>query len=246
MEDCVRFEGVWVDFGEAPVLRGVDLAVRRGDSLVIIGGSGAGKSVILKLIIGLLRPSQGEVALWDRPIADAREMDLVPLRRRVGMLFQGGALFDSLTVYENIAFPLREHAKRPEEEVAEVVRRKLEDVGLPGVEDRMPAELSGGMRKRVALARAIAMDPELVLYDEPTTGLDPTNAARISDLIATLHGRLGTTSVTVTHDMVCADRVGTRFAFLSGGRILAEGDPDAVRSSPLDELRTFFGPAAGR
>jgi len=245
VDACVEFDGVWVGFGGEPVLRGVSLRVGSGESVVVIGGSGAGKSVILRLTLGLLRPARGSIRLWGHEIGRAREFDLVPLRRRVGMLFQGGALFDSLTVYENIAFPLREHQKRPEAEVEAIVKRKLEEVGLPGIEERMPAELSGGMRKRVALARAIAMDPELVLYDEPTTGLDPMNAARISDLIATLHERLGVTSIIVTHDMACADRVGKRFAFLSGGKVLAEGNPEEVRSSSNDELRAFFGTGTG-
>jgi len=240
-----RFVEVQKSFGSNRVLRGIDLEAAQGECVVIIGGSGSGKSVMLKLITGLLAPDRGRVFVLDAEVSAMREEDLVPVRRRVGMLFQGGALFDSLSVFENVAFPLREQGGRSEAEIRAAVEEKLGDVGLEGIGDRAPSELSGGMRKRVALARTIAMNPDIILYDEPTTGLDPANAKRISLLIKNLHAKLRATTCIVTHDMECARIVGGRFAFLSGGRILVDGPLRDIEKYDAGELRAFLGAEGG-
>jgi phospholipid/cholesterol/gamma-HCH transport system ATP-binding protein len=240
-----RFAQVHKSFGALEVLRGIDLAVDEGECVVIIGGSGSGKSVMLKLLTGLLKPDRGRIFVWDAEVSAMDEEEMLPVRRRVGMLFQGGALFDSLSVYDNVAFPLREHGGHSEADIKAIVEQKLSDVGLPGIGDRAPSELSGGMRKRVALARTIALDPDIILYDEPTTGLDPANAKRISRLIRGLHEKLGCTTCIVTHDMECARIVGGRFAFLAGGKILVEGPLDTIDAHDTRELRVFLGEDAG-
>ncbi len=236
-----RFVQVHKSFGSNRVLRGIDLDVAQGECVLIIGGSGSGKSVMLKLISGLLAPDRGRVFVWDAEVSAMHEEDLVPVRRRVGMLFQSGALFDSLSVFENVAFPLREQGGRSEEEIKAVVEEKLNDVGLTGIGERAPSELSGGMRKRVALARTIAMNPAIILYDEPTAGLDPANAKRISLLIRNLHAKLRCTTCVVTHDMECARIVGGRFAFLAGGTIMVEGPLEDIEKNDTRELRAFLG-----
>ena len=222
------------------VLKGVNLSVSEGESLLIIGGSGSGKSVIVRLLCGLIKPDRGRVFLWDAEVSSMNEIELSPVRRRVGMLFQGGALFDSLSVFENVAFPLRERGTYTEQEIRDTVEEKMKEVGMPGVGDRAPSALSGGMRKRVALARAIVMNPDIVFYDEPTTGLDPANAKRISLLIRRLHRKLGCTTCVVTHDMACARLVGGRFAFLANGSILVEGPLDEIEESEAEEVRAFL------
>jgi len=224
----------------------VNLSVEEGESLIIIGGSGSGKSVMLKLLSGLLKPDRGRVFLWDAEVSAMSERELVPIRRRIGMLFQGSALFDSMSVFENVAFPLREHGNVSEAGIKETVEEKLREVGLPGIGDRAPAALSGGMRKRVALARAIVMNPDIVFYDEPTTGLDPANAKRISLLIRRLHRKMGCTTCVVTHDMACARIVGGRFAFLANGKILVEGPLDEIRKAPHQEVRSFLDYEGGQ
>ncbi|MCP4904383.1 MAG: ATP-binding cassette domain-containing protein, partial [bacterium] len=186
----IALSGVEKGFGAHEVLRGLDLRVERGAVLTILGGSGSGKSVLLKHMIGLLRPDRGLVEIEGRDTEGFAESDWISVRKRVGYVFQGAALFDSMTVFENIAFPLREHARGAEEDVAGRVAECLEAVGLPGVEAQLPAALSGGMRKRVGVARAIALQPEVILYDEPTTGLDPANSRRIGQLIRDLQSRL--------------------------------------------------------
>ena len=231
----IRFSGLWKSFGTKQVLRGLDLEVRRGETMVVLGASGTGKSVLLRHAIGLMRPDAGTVEVEGLPIQDLDEDDLIPVRKKFGFLFQGSALFDSMSVFENVAFSLREHFDLPEEEIEMRVGRNLGLVELEGVQDLMPSDLSGGMRKRVALARAIAIEPTTILYDEPTTGLDPITAHSINDLIRSTQSKLGVTSVVVTHDILSASRVADRIAFLDEGRIRflgtyqeAAGAEDAV------------------
>jgi len=241
-ECTVELRGVRKAFHGQPVLRGVDLRVRRGETLTILGGSGAGKSVCLKHMIGLLSPDSGRIWVLGTEVTRLRESAWVPIRRRCGVVFQSSALFDSLSVFENVAYPLREHLDLGEDEIAQRVAGSLDAVGLPGAEVavRLPEELSGGMRKRVGVARAIALEPELVFYDEPTTGLDPANARRIGDLIAELARRLHVTSVVVTHDLELCFAVSDRIALLAAGRIAAEGSVDEMRASQHPAVRAFL------
>ena len=222
-EVIVRFEDVWKSFGEKKIYEGVNLEIRRGEVLTIMGGSGTGKSVMLKLLVGLHRPDKGKILVGDKDIARFSEEELLPVRRQVGMVFQGAALFDSLDVYENVAYAIREHFDWEEQEIADTVAEKLELVGLPGVERLKPADLSGGMKKRVGLARVLATEAEVILYDEPTTGLDPTNTRRINELIRDVNERLGITSVVVTHDMESAFSISDRIAMLYDRKILWTG-----------------------
>ncbi len=198
---AIELRGVCKAFRADPVLGGVDLEIREGETFTILGGSGTGKSVILKHMIGLLRPDAGRVLVAGQDITDLREDDLIEVRKNVSMIFQSAALFDSLTVRENVAYPLREHRDWPEERIVERVASCLEAVGLAGAEPLMPSELSGGMRKRVGVARGIALEPRAILYDEPTTGLDPANQKRVGDLISSLQEQLRVTSVVVTHEL---------------------------------------------
>lgn len=205
-------------YGGRTVLDGVDFDVAAGEYFAILGRSGAGKSVTLRLLTGLEQPDAGSIRFHDQEITQLAERELAPMRRRVAMLFQSGALFDSMSVADNVAFPLREHGEVGEEGIAGRVAELLDAVGLAGTQPKLPAELSGGMRKRVALARALALDPEVVLYDEPTTGLDPMTAASIGRLMFDVRRRAGATAVVVTHDVALARRVADRFAFLDQGR----------------------------
>jgi phospholipid/cholesterol/gamma-HCH transport system ATP-binding protein len=218
-------------FGPQHVLDGVDLRVEKGESVVIIGRSGGGKSILLKHLIGLLRPDQGEVIINGENIARMNERQLLKVRRKFGMLFQGAALFDSLTVAENVAFVLQREGKLIEPEITKKVDQALDMVDLGGTQDKKPAELSGGMRKRVGLARAIVYEPEIVLYDEPTTGLDPIVADSIDQLIVRVREQLDVTTVAVTHDMRSARRIGQRILMLYHGRIHFAGTPDEVFQS---------------
>jgi phospholipid/cholesterol/gamma-HCH transport system ATP-binding protein len=216
-------------FGARAVLTGLDFTVERGECLVILGRSGSGKSVTLRLLIGLDPPDSGSILFDGRELAGLSEEELLPVRRRIAMLFQSGALFDSMNVFDNLAFPLREHRVIPEGEIAARVAELLELVRLPGIETKQPADLSGGMRKRVALARALALEPESLLFDEPTTGLDPMTSASIARLIRETRERLKTTVVVVTHDLALARAVADRIAFLDEGHFrfvgtLAEAD----------------------
>jgi phospholipid/cholesterol/gamma-HCH transport system ATP-binding protein len=243
-EPFISFRGIHKSFGAQRVLRGLWLDVRVGETLVILGGSGAGKSVLLKHANGLLRPDAGRVVVDGRDITELPEAALVETRRRIGILFQGGALFDSMTVGENVAYGLREHTALPPRAIAERVRATLEMVDLPGTEHLMPAALSGGMRKRAALARAIALEPVAVLYDEPTTGLDPVLAHRIDLLIRSLQERLRLTSVVVTHDLHSGFSVGDRFAFLHDGVIRLVGTRAEIETSSDPVVREFLRAAA--
>lgn len=245
-EDLIVFSGLSKSFGSKVIYTGLDLEVKRGETLTVIGGSGTGKSVLLKCLIGLLEPDGGSIRFDGQELVGLSEEGYIPVRRQIAMLFQGAALFDSLSVAENIAYPIREHfRKMPEGEIADRVAEKLELVGLPGIEKMRPSDLSGGMKKRVGLARAIAIDPAVVLYDEPTTGLDPINTRRINELIIKLNQALDVTSIVVTHDMESAYKVSHRMAMLYDHRILAKGTVEEMRASDLPEVRHFVSGLVG-
>ena len=235
----VELRGVHKRFGALHVLKGVDLKLWRGQTTVVIGESGAGKSVILKHIVGLLRPDAGAVYFDGERIDQASERRLAQLRTHFGFLFQMGALFDSLTVAENIAFPIVEHTRTPPAEIADIVSRRLQMVGLDGIQPKRPAELSGGQRKRVALARAIAEDPEVILYDEPTTGLDPVRADVINELIRKLQQEMHVTSIVVTHDMTSAFKVADRIVMLYGGQFIFDGTVADIKAATDPRVREF-------
>jgi phospholipid/cholesterol/gamma-HCH transport system ATP-binding protein len=239
-EHFIRYAGVQKSFGEKAVLRGVDLVIERGQTVVVLGGSGTGKTVLLQHTIGLLRPDAGQVFVDDVEINDFDEEQLIETRKKVGMLFQAGALFDSMTVEENVGYALWEHTDQSDEEIRSRVREVLGLVELEGVEHLMPSSLSGGMRKRVALARAIALAPRAILYDEPTTGLDPITANTICRLIRNLQKKLGVTSIVVTHDIHSAFTVGDRIAFIHEGRILFDGSVDEARKTTEPMLKNFL------
>jgi phospholipid/cholesterol/gamma-HCH transport system ATP-binding protein len=226
-------------FHHKSVLRGVDLEIQEGETMVIIGGSGSGKSVLLKHIIGLLYPDRGRVIVDQQDLALLDNKGLNAFRRKFGMLFQYAALFDSLTVWENVGFSLKQHTSKTDNEIKEIAGEKLAMVGLKDVEDLMPSELSGGMKKRVGLARAIASEPRILLYDEPTTGLDPIMADVINDLIVKLKEQLRITSVAITHDMVSAYKIADRIAMLYLGKIEEIGTPDEIRQSQNPVVHQF-------
>ncbi len=233
-------------FGNNRVLRGIDLEVNKGESMVVIGGSGAGKSVLIKCIIGLVRPDGGSIRIDGQEITSLGEKSLNEVRKKFGMLFQAGALFDSLSVWENVGFGLKQHTDLGNEEIKAIAVEKLRLLGLRRVEDLMPVELSGGMRKRVSLARAIAMEPEILLYDEPTTGLDPIMADAINDLIVQMREKLRVTSIAITHDMVSAYKVADRIAMLYEGKIIEVGTPQQIRESNNAIVQQFIqGKAEG-
>lgn len=233
-------------FGALEVLRGVNLKVEKGESVTIIGGSGSGKSVLLKHIIGLLFPDRGKVVVDGQVVNELDDEGLNELRKKFGMLFQGAALFDSLTVWENVGFGLKQHTKLSDREIRAIATEKLALVGLKNVEDKMPSELSGGMKKRVGLARAIAMNPAIILYDEPTTGLDPITADAINDLIVDLRKKLGVTSVAITHDMHSAYKISDRIAMLYKGQIIETGTPEEIKNTTNPIVRQFItGSAVG-
>ena len=236
----VDIKDVYKSFDEKEVHRGVTLAIEKGENITVLGGSGSGKSVLLKEITGLLRPDSGDVVVEGESIVNMSETELVNVRKKMGMLFQGAALFDSLSVYENIAYPLRENTKFPEDQIADVVAKNLENVGLPGIEDKMPADLSGGMKKRVGLARALAMNPKILLYDEPTTGLDPPNISRINQLIRYMQDEFGITGVIITHDVASAFEISDRVAFLFEGKIVFTGTVQEAKNTDIRTLRNFI------
>ena len=238
-----KIRGLCKSYGSRSVLEDLDFDVLPGESLVVLGRSGSGKSVTLRQLNGLEKPDRGSIEFDGEEISRLRERDLYPLRRRVAMLFQGGALFDSMTVAENVAFPLREHTDLNQREIADAVREKLSKVGLRDIENKLPADLSGGMKKRVALARSMALDPEVVLFDEPTTGLDPMTSATIANLIRSTQRDLRATSIVVTHDIALARRVGDRIAFLDQGRFRFVGSWQEAENV-ADPLLTGF--LAGR
>lgn len=233
-------------FNNNHVLRGVNLTIQKGESMVVIGGSGSGKSVLLKHIIGILKPDDGKVFIEGIDITSLKENELYEIRKKFGMLFQMAALFDSMNVWENIGFSLLRHKKMKREEVKAIVIEKLKLVGLSGVENLMPSELSGGMKKRVGLARAIAHEPEILLYDEPTTGLDPIMADAINDLIIEMKQRLSVTSVAITHDMNSAYKIADRIAMLYEGKIVEIGTPEEIKNTTNAVVKQFItGSAIG-
>jgi phospholipid/cholesterol/gamma-HCH transport system ATP-binding protein len=240
MSPIIELHAVHIAFDSHDVLRGIDLAVQRGEILTIMGGSGSGKSVLLRLIAGLIKPDQGEIRIDGTDIVPLNEEAMLSFRQRMGVVFQQAALFDSMSVAGNIAYPLREHAMLDEASIRPRVAELLDIVGLPGIQEKFPAELSGGMRKRVGIARALAMKPALVLYDEPTSGLDPGNAKLISQLIMQVATTFGTTSVVVSHDLYWSLRISTRVALIYQGQIVAVGTPAEIQASPVPEVQAFL------
>lgn len=236
----IRIKNVQKFFGKHHVLRGLNLEVKCGESMVVIGGSGTGKSVLLKCIIGLLRFDSGEIDVNGQEISHLSDKEWNELLKKFGMVFQRDALFDSIPVWENVGFGLRRHTKLSEEEIKTIAIEKLKLVGLQNVEDSMPAELSGGMRKRVSLARAIAMEPQILLYDEPTTGLDPIMANVINDLMVDMREKLQVTSITITHDMESAYRIADHIAMLYQGQIIEVGMPEEIRNTSNEIVRQFI------
>jgi len=236
----VELSDVRKSFATHEVLRGVSLALAKGTTLAVMGGSGAGKTVLLRIVDGLVQPDSGRVSLFGTRIERLREEQILPLRRRAGFVFQGAALFDSLSVFENIAFPLREHSAMSLGEITDRVHRFLSLVGLPGTDDLLPAELSGGMRKRVGIARALVTEPEVVFFDEPTAGLDPTNARLVAELIAELRKGVCDTAIVVTHDIEFAELVADQMAILHQGRFADIGTPAEMHRSENPDVRKFL------
>jgi phospholipid/cholesterol/gamma-HCH transport system ATP-binding protein len=239
-EVVVQFEGVHKAFGDNVIYEGLDLSVHKGEVLTILGASGSGKSVMLKMILGLLDWDAGRVIVFGEDITGKRDVELLPIRRRLGMVFQNAALFDSLTVFENLAYPLLERGITDQTTLAERVAKALAMVDLPGTEDMLPADLSGGMRKRVGLARAVVQSPEVLLFDEPTTGLDPINVRRIDELILGLRREFGLTSIVVTHDLPSAYMLSDRVAMLARKRIVEIAPLGEFRRSRVPEVRAFL------
>jgi phospholipid/cholesterol/gamma-HCH transport system ATP-binding protein len=235
----IEIRGLSKRFGAKVVLDGLDLTVPQGKNTVVIGGSGTGKSVLIKCVVGLLRADAGEIRIDGEDVTKMDERELVRVRKKFGMLFQGSALFDSMNVEENVAFALRRLHRYPEHQIPNVVEEKLTMVGLRDIQHLMPSELSGGMKKRVGLARAIAAEPEILLYDEPTTGLDPIMADVINDLIVRLRESLGVTSISITHDMSSAYKIADFIAMLYKGKIIEVGTPDGIRHSANPVVSQF-------
>jgi phospholipid/cholesterol/gamma-HCH transport system ATP-binding protein len=248
-EPIIAAEGITARFGEETILSEVTFQVRPGEIFAILGGSGCGKTVLLKHLIGLYRPYSGAVKVFGRDIAEAEEGERIELRKRMGVLFQSGALLGSLTLFENVALPLRAYTDLPPEAVEEIVGMKLALVNLNGYQNHLPEELSGGMKKRAGLARAMALDPEILFFDEPTGGLDPVTAAEMDNLIKGINTGLGTTMVIVTHDLPSIFGVASRVIMLDKGAqgIIAEGDPGKLRETTRDpRVIHFFNRQAGR
>jgi phospholipid/cholesterol/gamma-HCH transport system ATP-binding protein len=248
-EPIVRLDGVSMGFGPQPVLRDITLPVHKGETLLVIGESGCGKTVLLKLIVGLLQPTAGRVLFEEKPLTDRTPDELMAVRRRIGFLFQGAALFDSLTVYENVAYPLRALHSLSESVIRQRVHDRVREVGLPETAiPKSPAELSGGMRKRVGLARALALDPEVMLYDEPTTGLDPVMTELVNDLIVQTRERRPVTSIVVTHEMKTVRRTADRVVMLfplarlgaGDGQIIYDGPPEGLAGSADERVQKFI------
>ena len=245
-DGVIVLKNVTKKFGDNVVLDNISLAIEKGKTTVVIGPSGCGKTVLVKNLIVLLRPSSGEIYFKNRRIDNLGEEELYKIRTHYGFLFQGGALFDSLSVAQNITFPIEQHYKITDwNQLNELVKAKLAMVGLDGFQNYFPAKLSGGQRKRVALARAIALNPEIILYDEPTTGLDPIRADIINELILKLQRELGVTSVVVTHDMTSAYKIADRIIMLHNGKIIADGDAEHIRNHPHPEVQQFINGQVG-
>jgi len=245
-EALIRFEGIHKAFGPKVVFDGLSLEVHRGETISVIGGSGAGKSVLLKCLIGLMDPDAGRIVFDGQDLSGYGEKEFLPVRRRVAMVFQASALFDSISVGENIEYPLREHfPEMSAEDRAGRVARVLGLVNLPGIETMRPSDLSGGMRRRVGLARAIATEPEVILWDEPTTGLDPISTRTIDELIRSMRAKLRCTSIVVTHDMQSAFTVSDRIAMLANRHIVQVGTVAEMKASTLKEVRAFLDARKG-
>jgi phospholipid/cholesterol/gamma-HCH transport system ATP-binding protein len=241
LSDIIRVINLHKRFGSLIVLDGVDLVFTEGAITTIIGQSGTGKSVLFKNMIGILKPDSGEIWFKDQNVTTAREDKLVEIRRRFGYSFQGAALFDSMSVKENIAFPLREVLGiRDKKEIAERVGQMLDWIGLPGIEEKLPAELSGGMKKRVGVARSLVIKPEVLLFDEPTTGLDPVLGETINDLVVRVNKELGLTCILITHDIQASFRISDKIAFLHEGKIAVQGDPHTVSRSDHPMVKKFI------
>jgi len=236
----IKLVDVCKSFDRNMALSHINLEIREGETLAIIGGSGSGKSTLLRLLIGLIRPTSGQILVRGRDVAQLGEEEWDKLRLRMGMVFQYSALFDSMTVGDNVAFGLREHTDKSEEEIGRIVREKLALVGLEGVEQMMPNELSGGMKKRVGLARAIAIEPSVIFYDEPSSGLDPIMTERIDELIVSTQQRLGVTSVVVTHDMASACRIADRIAMIYEGELIAVDTVEKFKEIKDERVQAFF------
>jgi len=236
----VEIENVWKSFERNRVLRGVSLNLNKGTTLAVMGGSGTGKTVLLRIASGLIRPDSGGVSLFGSRIDRMSEESMLGLRRRTGFVFQGAALFDSLSVFENVAYPLREHTRMSLGQITDRVHEFLSLVGLPDTDDLLPAELSGGMRKRVGIARALVMEPEVVFFDEPTAGLDPTNARLVAQLIAQLRTGVCDTAIVVTHDVEFAEMVADQMAILLNGQFADVGTPAEIHRSANPDVRRFL------
>ena len=240
MDPVIELRNVRIAFEGHEVLHGIDLTVLKGEILTIMGGSGSGKSVLLRLLAGLIKPDQGEICIDGTDTVPLSENEMLNFRQRMGVVFQQAALFDSMSVADNIAYPLREHARQGEDAVRQRVAELLDIVGLPGIEEKYPAELSGGMRKRVGIARALALKPAIVLYDEPTSGLDPSNSKMISQLIVQVSETFGTTSIVVSHDLFWSLKISSRVALIYRGNIIAAGTPAEIQDSSIPEVRAFL------
>lgn len=236
----IKIINVTKKFGKKVALNNINLEIADGETLAIIGGSGSGKSTLLRLMIGLIQPTSGEIWIGNDEISHMSEKEIMRVRLRMGMVFQYSALFDSMTVGDNVAFGLVEHTDYSKEKIQAIVKEKLKQVGLEGVENRMPNELSGGMKKRVSLARAIAFEPEIIFYDEPSSGLDPVTTTRIDDLIIETQRALKVTSIVVTHDMVSACRIADRIAMVYNGDLIAVDTPDNFKKIQDDRIKAFF------
>lgn len=236
----IKIKNVSKYFGKKAALKNINLEIGDGETLAIIGGSGSGKSTLLRLMIGLIKPSEGEIWIGDDEISHMDEKEITRVRLKMGMVFQYSALFDSMTVGDNVAFGLVEHSDLPKDKIQEIVREKLKQVGLEGVEDRMPNELSGGMKKRVSLARAIAFGPEIVFYDEPSSGLDPITTNRIDELIISTQKALNVTSIVVTHDMVSACKIANRIAMVYNGDLIAVDTVEKFKKIDDPRVKEFF------
>jgi len=241
-EPFISLQNVHKAFGAQKIIQGVDLDVKKGETLVIIGGNGTGKSVTMKLMIGLYAPDKGKVIFDGKEWHERSFLERDKARQRFGYVFQGGALFDSLNIKENVAFPVREHTKKSEDEVSEVVRRCLANVGLEDIDEKFLSQISGGMQKRVSLARALSMSPEVLLYDEPTTGLDPINSQKINELIVQTKNSHAVTSIVVTHDMQSALFVADQIVMLFKGQLIFRGTPEELLRTEVPEVKKFIAP----
>ena len=240
MEYAIECIDLYKSFGKNEIHKGINLQIVKGAITYIIGPSGTGKSVLLKQLCGLMQPTKGKVLVFGKDITKMKQSELTEMRKKFGILFQNAALFDSMNVFNNVAFPLVEHTKLPKKEIARIVKEKLRLVGLRDVEEKMPSELSGGMRKRVGLARAIALEPEIILYDEPTTGLDPIMCDAVDNLIKDTQKQLGITSIVISHDIESTLKIADYIAMLYDGKVVQYGTPEDFKTTDNPYVRQFF------